>query len=367
MRISGVSVGKVKTIDLADAGLRRRDDRARRGLRADPRRHAGDPAPEDAARRDLRRAHPRAATTAQPLPEGGSLPPAQVSDAVQLDEIFRTFDEPTRAAFQAWMQGQAASLRGRGDDLSVAIASLAPFADDSRPAAAPARQPGRRPEPVRPRRRARPSRRSPSARASSAGLIENAPQVFKTTAERNAGSRRHLPDLPDLPARVARDAYPPRAVRSRHRPGGLRPAAGCARARADPGRDPAPRAGAGLVLQRPAGDARGRAEGPQGDPGAARLSAAAAAQGLRPLARRASTRSSRSSACTSARSPRLSRTSPRPATASSSTRPWASRSTTSARRLRWLRRRSRPIRTGCRSPAPTRTSSPGASPTSAPG
>ena len=43
-------------------------------------------------------------------------------------ESIRAFDPETRVAFQAWMQGQAASLRGRGDDLSVAIASLDPFA-----------------------------------------------------------------------------------------------------------------------------------------------------------------------------------------------------------------------------------------------
>ena len=37
----------------------RRDDRARRRVRADPQGHQGDPAPEDAARRDLRRADAR--------------------------------------------------------------------------------------------------------------------------------------------------------------------------------------------------------------------------------------------------------------------------------------------------------------------
>ena len=153
------------------------------------------------------------------LPEGGALPPAQVADSVQLDEIFRAFDPPTRAAFQAWMQGQAASLRGRGEDLSIALASLTSFADsadrllrllDSQDVAA---------APASSATAARPSTRSPSAAASCAGLIENAAQVFATTADRNAGARGHLPDLPDLPARVARDADAPRAVRGRHRPG----------------------------------------------------------------------------------------------------------------------------------------------------
>ena len=133
---------------------RRRDDRDRRHVRADPRRHAGDPAPEDAARRDLRRADPGQRRRRRRCPRAARCRAAQVAESVQLDEIFRTFDEPTRAAFQAWMQGQAASLRGRGDDLSAAIASLdrrSPRQADR--AAAPARQPGRRGEPARPRRR----------------------------------------------------------------------------------------------------------------------------------------------------------------------------------------------------------------------
>ena len=60
VRISGVPVGKVKTIepDKADRALDRRD-RARVALRAAALRRAGDPAPEDAARRDLRRADAR--------------------------------------------------------------------------------------------------------------------------------------------------------------------------------------------------------------------------------------------------------------------------------------------------------------------
>ena len=60
VRISGVSVGKVKVVN-ARQGDRRlgRDDRARLRVRADPQGHEGDPAPEDAAGRDLRRADAR--------------------------------------------------------------------------------------------------------------------------------------------------------------------------------------------------------------------------------------------------------------------------------------------------------------------
>ncbi len=127
VRISGVSVGKVKRIDLNDDGY------AEATLELDAR-YA--PIPTD-TRAILRQKTLLGETyvelsqgteESESLPEDGALPAAQVSDAVQLDEIFRAFDPETRAAFQAWMQGQAAALRGRGVDLSLTIASLDPFA-----------------------------------------------------------------------------------------------------------------------------------------------------------------------------------------------------------------------------------------------
>ena len=50
---------------------------------------------------------------------------------MQLDEVFRTFDPKTRAAFQTWMQQLAIASYGRGADISAAIANLAPFAEDA--------------------------------------------------------------------------------------------------------------------------------------------------------------------------------------------------------------------------------------------
>ncbi len=71
MRISGVSVGKVKSIVAnPHTGNSDVDDRAPAALRADPARHARDPAPEDAARRDLRRADARPAEPPA-VPDGG--------------------------------------------------------------------------------------------------------------------------------------------------------------------------------------------------------------------------------------------------------------------------------------------------------
>ena len=130
VRISGVAVGKVKRVDLNDEGY------AEATVEIDAR-YA--PIPSD-TRAILRQKTLLGETyvelsagsqESEPLPEDGTLPRAQVSDAVQLDEIFRAFDDETRANFQAWMRGQAAAFRGRGADFSAAIASLDPFAREA--------------------------------------------------------------------------------------------------------------------------------------------------------------------------------------------------------------------------------------------
>ena len=127
VRISGVSVGKVKSIELNDEGL------AEATIELDS---AYAPIPSDTTA-TLRQKTLLGETyvelspgseEAEPLPEDGDLAAAQVADSVQIDEVFRTFDEPTREAFQAWMQTQAAAFKGRGDDFSAAIGSLEPFA-----------------------------------------------------------------------------------------------------------------------------------------------------------------------------------------------------------------------------------------------
>ena len=75
VRISGVPVGKVKTIepDKAPAARTSRSSSAR--VRAAAVRRPRDPAPEDAAGRDLRRADARAQLGAKPIPEGGRCRP----------------------------------------------------------------------------------------------------------------------------------------------------------------------------------------------------------------------------------------------------------------------------------------------------
>jgi phospholipid/cholesterol/gamma-HCH transport system substrate-binding protein len=68
---------------------------------------------------------------AKPVPENGHLAASNVSPTVELDEILRTFDKPTRAAFQSWMQNQALAIGGHGEDLNNALGNLGPFAEDA--------------------------------------------------------------------------------------------------------------------------------------------------------------------------------------------------------------------------------------------
>ncbi len=67
---------------------------------------------------------------APPIPEGGTLGQGQVAPSVQLDEVYRTFDPQTRAAFQVWMQASAAGVNGQGAALNAALGELNPFVND---------------------------------------------------------------------------------------------------------------------------------------------------------------------------------------------------------------------------------------------
>ena len=62
------------------------------------------------------------------LDDGDTLPPTAAQEAVQIDEIVRTFDEPTREAFQGWIRELARAIgKGRGEDLNDAIGNLPRF------------------------------------------------------------------------------------------------------------------------------------------------------------------------------------------------------------------------------------------------
>jgi virulence factor Mce-like protein len=194
VRISGVSVGKVKAIELGDEG------NAETTIELDAK-YA--PIPEN-TKAILRQKTLLGETyveltpgdpSAPDVPEGGTLDGGQVSDAVQLDEIFRAFDDRTRAAFQVWMQDAAVALRGRGSDLNAAFGNLAPFAIDA----------NRTLEVLDRERQAlsglvRDGGATFEAlsrdRGQLAGLVTNSEQVFSTTAARDDELRAAFEALP---------------------------------------------------------------------------------------------------------------------------------------------------------------------------
>jgi phospholipid/cholesterol/gamma-HCH transport system substrate-binding protein len=63
--------------------------------------------------------------------DGGRLADSAVAPTVELDEIFRTFDDDTQQAFQTWMQSQAASVDGRGADINAFFGTLPGFIEAS--------------------------------------------------------------------------------------------------------------------------------------------------------------------------------------------------------------------------------------------
>ena len=126
VRISGVNVGKVQNIELASNGKQALatvdiDDRY---------------APLPRSTRAILRTKTLLGETyieltpgsrnGPRLADGGTLPEANIAQSVQLDEIFRTFNPQTRAAFQSWMQEAAVAINGQGQSLSYAIGQFEP-------------------------------------------------------------------------------------------------------------------------------------------------------------------------------------------------------------------------------------------------
>jgi ABC-type transporter Mla subunit MlaD len=126
VRISGVDVGKVQSIELAP---NKRESLAT--IQIDNKY-----APLPASTRAMLRTKTLLGETyveltpgsrgGPRLADGGTLPRAQVAESVQLDEIFRTFNPRTRAAFQSWMQEAAVAIDGQGQSLSAALGEFDP-------------------------------------------------------------------------------------------------------------------------------------------------------------------------------------------------------------------------------------------------
>jgi virulence factor Mce-like protein len=128
VRISGVSVGKVVSVSLD-----RRTGLSRAVIQIDSQ-YTPRPADTKAVLRSkslLGETYVEltpGSSNGPKLPDGGTLPQAQIAPTVALDQILSTFDPATRRAFMTWQQQDAIALTNRGEDFNAAFAELYPFA-----------------------------------------------------------------------------------------------------------------------------------------------------------------------------------------------------------------------------------------------
>ncbi len=159
VRISGVSVGKVKALELAPPDERvDGQDATRATIEINP---EFAPISEDArailrAKTLLGETYVELTSGSEPsdgsvpvsvgaaanisdaesssvetIPEGGHLGNSQVENATQIDEIFNALDEETRRSFQRWQANAAVAIQDRGLDLNDALGNLGPFISDA--------------------------------------------------------------------------------------------------------------------------------------------------------------------------------------------------------------------------------------------
>jgi phospholipid/cholesterol/gamma-HCH transport system substrate-binding protein len=156
VRIGGVTVGKVKTIELAPADQRvHGQDTTEATIEISP-----EFAPINSDARAILRQKTLLGETyveltsgtnpnepvslgpsgggsgsekeqAHSIPEGGTLGVGQTKDATQIDEIFNALDKRTREAFQRWQANAAVAVNGRSVDLNDSLGNLGPFLSDA--------------------------------------------------------------------------------------------------------------------------------------------------------------------------------------------------------------------------------------------
>ena len=159
VRIGGVSVGKVKSLELAPIDMRvNGNDTTEATIEIEPQfapisedarailrqktllgetyveLTAGTEPGEQAAPVSLGAAanvSDAESKTVASIEEGGSLGIGQTEEATQIDEIFNALDEETRTSFQNWQQSSAIAIEGRGLDLNDSLGNLGPFLTDA--------------------------------------------------------------------------------------------------------------------------------------------------------------------------------------------------------------------------------------------
>ena len=279
MRISGVPVGKVKTIE-PDKKTGRSDVviQLDSRVRAAALRRQGDPAPEDAAGRDLRRADPGHAAGRRRCRRAGGWRTAQVSPTVELDEIFRSFDPKTRR------RSRCGCRRRRRRSRATGATSTTRSATSARSPRTPAR-----------RSTSSTARRGRVRRLISntgvvfgaltergdqlRGLIENSNHVFATTAARDRELQEAFVALPTFERESRQTLNAPQRVRQGHRPARHAAAPGGARAEPDADRPVRARARPEGAVPRPRQADHGLAHGLPGRRADPRGPAAAAQPG----------------------------------------------------------------------------------------
>ena len=289
VRIGGVSVGKVKAIELApqefrvngndttEATMEIRPEFApiSEDTRAILRQKTllgetyieltpGSDAGEDGAPVSLGAAanvSDAEAEGVEALEEGGTLGVEQTQDATQIDEIFNALDEETRESFQRWLANSSTAIEGRGLDLNDALGNLGPFVSDAadlleilnRQKVALkglVRDTGTVFEALTERDQAL------------AGVITGSNETFEALATRGRGARRVVPDPAHVRARVPPDLRAPGRVPGRHPPADPGPDPGRQRPVADPGLGAAPVAQPEEPVRRPRRPDRRLGQGP---------------------------------------------------------------------------------------------------------
>lgn len=130
VRISGVPVGKVIEIETGPGNTTAATLEMRSGYAPVPRNARAMLRQKSLLGEtfvDLSPGNPAKGT----IPDGGQLADSDVAETVELDEIFRTFDQDTREAFQTWMQSQAAASAGRGADINATFGNFPEFVEAS--------------------------------------------------------------------------------------------------------------------------------------------------------------------------------------------------------------------------------------------
>ena len=129
VRISGVPVGKVVGL-VPEGGLTRAEielDERYAPLRSDARAILRSKTLLGEAYVELS----PGSRSAPPVPEGGSLPVANVRQTVQLDQVLDSFDPDTRRALRSLIRDSADITDGRGRDISAAAGNAGPLFTDA--------------------------------------------------------------------------------------------------------------------------------------------------------------------------------------------------------------------------------------------